>query len=133
MIFLNAEIFIACIVLYNAGMGKMCKRFVAVVFVALVFLAVFLHGKQPSNDRAWSPDQDVLPTVKIEKENITITKKQGWIPFVSHRSGETMDTFIADLAVGLSCDYIKAGSPTRSERICKYNRLIEIEDTVGGA
>ncbi|MEK7579444.1 MAG: DUF4105 domain-containing protein [Patescibacteria group bacterium] len=72
MIFLNAEIFIACIVLYNAGMGKMCKRFVAVVFVALVFLAVFLHGKQPSNDRAWSPDQDVLPTVKIEKENITI-------------------------------------------------------------
>ncbi|MEK7579445.1 MAG: phosphopyruvate hydratase [Patescibacteria group bacterium] len=74
-----------------------------------------------------------IGTLTETVEAIQITKKQGWIPFVSHRSGETMDTFIADLAVGLSCDYIKAGSPTRSERICKYNRLIEIEDTVGGA
>jgi len=61
-------------------------------------------------------------------EAIEMTKKQNWIPFISHRSGETMDTFIADLAVGLSCDYIKSGSLVRGERVCKYNRLMEIED-----
>jgi enolase len=58
---------------------------------------------------------------------IQLTKQQGWVPFVSHRSGETTDTFIADLAVGLSCKYIKSGSLTRGERVCKYNRLLEIE------
>ena len=61
---------------------------------------------------------------------IEATKKQGWIPFVSHRSGETTDTFIADLAVGLSCDFIKSGSITRGERVCKYNRLMEIENQI---
>jgi len=65
-------------------------------------------------------------------EAIQLTKKQGWIPFVSHRSGETTDTFIADLAVGLSCDYIKSGSLVRGERVCKYNRLMEIEEKLTG-
>lgn len=60
-------------------------------------------------------------------EAIQLTKKQGWVPFVSHRSGETTDTFIADLAVGLSCSFIKSGSLVRGERVCKYNRLMEIE------
>ncbi|MFZ1074906.1 MAG: phosphopyruvate hydratase [Minisyncoccia bacterium] len=59
---------------------------------------------------------------------IQLTKKQGWAPFVSHRSGETVDTFIADLSVGLSCDFIKSGSLVRGERVCKYNRLMEIEN-----
>lgn len=63
---------------------------------------------------------------------ITMTKQAGWEPFVSHRSGETTDTFIADLAVGLSCKYIKAGSLARGERICKYNRLLEIERELAG-
>jgi len=59
---------------------------------------------------------------------IQLTKKQGWTAFVSHRSGETNDTFIADLAVGLSCECIKSGSLAREERVCKYNRLMEIEE-----
>jgi len=59
---------------------------------------------------------------------IQLTREQGWAPFVSHRSGETTDTFIADLAVGLACPYIKAGSLTRGERVCKYNRLMEVEE-----
>lgn len=59
------------------------------------------------------------------------TQAQNWAPFVSHRSGETLDTFIADLAVGLSCKYIKAGSLARGERICKYNRLMQIEENLG--
>ncbi len=54
----------------------------------------------------------------------------GWKIFASHRSGETMDTFIADFAAGLSCDYLKAGAPTRPERMAKYTRLIEIEGLV---
>jgi enolase len=47
---------------------------------------------------------------------------------VSHRSGETTDDFIADLAVAVGADYIKAGSLSRGERLAKYNRLMEIEE-----
>jgi len=61
-------------------------------------------------------------------ETIRLTQSEGWKPFVSHRSGETTDTFIADLAVGLSCPFIKSGSLVRGERVCKYNRIMEIED-----
>lgn len=50
---------------------------------------------------------------------------------VSHRSGETADTFIADLAVALNCGMIKSGAPCRSERVEKYNRLLEIEEMLG--
>ena len=46
---------------------------------------------------------------------------------MSHRSGETMDDFIADLAVGLKADFLKAGSPAKPERMAKYQRLLEIE------
>ncbi|MFZ5364538.1 MAG: phosphopyruvate hydratase [Patescibacteria group bacterium] len=59
---------------------------------------------------------------------IQMTAQQGWSAIVSHRSGETEDSFIADLVVGLGCPYIKTGSLSRSERICKYNRLLWIED-----
>jgi enolase len=52
----------------------------------------------------------------------------GWKVMVSHRSGETEDTFIADLAVGLGCGHIKLGAPCRTERVCKYNQLLRIEE-----
>lgn len=61
---------------------------------------------------------------------ILLTKKENWKPFISHRSGETTDTFIADLAVGLSCPFIKSGSLVRGERVCKYNRIMEIEESI---
>lgn len=54
-------------------------------------------------------------------------KRGGLIVVVSHRSGETNDTFIADLAVATSSDYVKFGAPARGERVAKYNRLLEIE------
>ena len=73
-----------------------------------------------------------IGTLTETVQAVEMTKKQGWAPFVSHRSGETTDTFIADLAVGLSCDYIKSGSLTRGERVCKYDRLMEIEDEISG-
>lgn len=56
-----------------------------------------------------------------------IAKSAGWELIASHRSGETEDAFIADLAVGLGCQGIKAGAPTQKERVAKYDRLIEIE------
>ncbi len=54
-----------------------------------------------------------------------------WKVMVSHRSGETMDTFISDLAVGLGCGQIKAGAPSKPERLVKYERLVEIEKELG--
>ena len=59
---------------------------------------------------------------------IQMAKQAGWTAIVSHRSGETEDTTIADLAVGLNTGQIKAGAPCRSERTAKYNRLLRIED-----
>ena len=69
-----------------------------------------------------------IGTVSETIEAIKMTKEKEWIPFVSHRSGETTDTFIADLAVGLCCPIIKSGSLVRGERVCKYNRLMQIEN-----
>ena len=57
----------------------------------------------------------------------------GWRSVVSHRSGETEDTFIADLAVATGCGLIKTGAPARSERVAKYNRLLRIEEELGTA
>ncbi len=62
---------------------------------------------------------------------IKTAQQAGWTAVVSHRSGETEDTTIADLAVGLNTGLIKAGAPCRSERIAKYNRLLRIEDELG--
>ncbi len=62
-----------------------------------------------------------------------IAQEVGWTAIVSHRSGETEDTTIADLAVGLNAGQIKSGAPCRSERTAKYNRLLSIEDELGQA
>ncbi|MCL5784958.1 MAG: hypothetical protein M1142_06435 [Patescibacteria group bacterium] len=60
----------------------------------------------------------------------TLAQSYGWKIVVSHRSGETMDTFIADLAYGLGADGFKSGCPLQKERLVKYQRLIEIADTL---
>lgn len=62
---------------------------------------------------------------------IYLAKMNGYKVIISHRSGETCDNFIADLAVAVNADYIKTGSMSRSERISKYNRLMEIEEELG--
>jgi len=62
---------------------------------------------------------------------VKMAQETGWTAVVSHRSGETEDTTIADLAVGLSTGQIKTGAPCRSERTAKYNRLLRIEDELG--
>jgi enolase len=64
-------------------------------------------------------------------EAIQMCQKAGWGYVVSHRSGETEDTFLADFAVAMGGGQIKTGSACRSERIAKYNRLLEIEAELG--
>nr|AGM32397.1 enolase [Coptotermes formosanus] len=68
-------------------------------------------------------------TESIRAHNLA--KSNGWGTMVSHRSGETEDTFIADLVVGLSTGQIKTGAPCRSERLAKYNQILRIEEELG--
>ncbi len=64
-------------------------------------------------------------------EAIKMAKNAGWTAVVSHRSGETVDTTIADLVVALNAGQIKTGAPNRSERVAKYNQLLRIEEQLG--
>merc|ERR1740138_1209838 len=68
-------------------------------------------------------------TESIEAANMS--QQAGWGVMVSHRSGETEDSFIADLVVGLRTGQIKTGAPCRSERLSKYNQLLRIEEELG--
>ncbi len=73
-----------------------------------------------------------IGTVTETVDAIEMTRKAGWRNVISHRSGETEDTLIADLAVGLRAGQIKTGSLSRGERTCKYNQLLRIEGEIGG-
>ena len=74
-----------------------------------------------------------IGTVTETIEAIALCRKAGWNTVVSHRSGETEDTFLADFTVAMGGGQIKTGSASRSERIAKYNRLLEIEAELGQA
>ena len=71
-----------------------------------------------------------IGTVTEMTKTILLAKKHNYKTIISHRSGETEDTFIADLAVGMSIPFIKTGSMCRGERIAKYNRLLRIEEKI---
>ncbi|KPJ54817.1 hypothetical protein AMJ47_03125 [Parcubacteria bacterium DG_72] len=68
-----------------------------------------------------------IGTVFQTLEAVRLAKSYDWKTIVSHRSGETMDDFIADLAVGVGSEFIKSGAPSKPERLSKYNRLVKIE------
>lgn len=72
-----------------------------------------------------------IGTLSEAMETIVTAKQAGYRAVVSHRSGETEDSFIADLSVALNCGQIKTGAPCRSERTAKYNQLLRIEEEVG--
>ena len=74
-----------------------------------------------------------IGTVTETVEAIELCRKAGWGYVISHRSGETEDSFMADFAVAMGGGQIKTGSVCRSERIAKYNRLLEIEKELGNA
>ena len=72
-----------------------------------------------------------IGTLTETLETMATAARAGYSTVVSHRSGETEDTFIADLAVATGAGQIKTGAPSRSERVAKYNRLLQIEEEVG--
>jgi enolase len=74
-----------------------------------------------------------IGTLTETLETISTARRAGYTTVISHRSGETEDTFIADLAVATGAGQIKTGAPSRSERVAKYNRLLQIEEEVGTA
>jgi enolase len=82
-----------------------------------------------SNSILIKPNQ--VGTLTETMAAVQMAQQAGWTAIVSHRSGETEDTTIADLAVGLNTGQIKTGAPCRSERTAKYNRLLRIEDELG--
>jgi enolase len=73
-----------------------------------------------------------IGTLTETLEAISMAQRAGWTAVISHRSGETEDTTIADLCVATNAGQIKTGAPARSERVAKYNRLLQIEEELGG-
>lgn len=82
--------------------------------------------KKACNGIIIKPNQ--IGTISETLEAVKLAKSFGWQIIVSHRSGDTCDDFISDLAVGIGADLIKAGAPARGERVAKYNRLLRIEE-----
>ena len=74
-----------------------------------------------------------IGTLTETLEAVDMATRAGFTAVMSHRSGETEDTTIADLAVATNCGQIKAGAPARSDRVAKYNQLLRIEATLGEA
>lgn len=72
-----------------------------------------------------------IGTLTEALDTIMLARKNGYRTILSHRSGETEDTMIADLAVATGAGQIKAGAPCRMERVAKYNQLLRIEDWIG--
>jgi len=93
-----------------------------------IFKGMNLHV---SNAVLIKPNQ--IGTVSETLEAIRMTKNNRWHAIVSHRSGETEDTTIADIAVGLNAGQIKTGAPSRTDRVAKYNQLLRIEEQLGSS
>jgi enolase len=74
-----------------------------------------------------------IGTVTEALEAVSLAQRAGWTVVISHRSGETEDTTVADLAVATNCGQIKTGAPARTDRVAKYNRLLRIEEQLGDA
>lgn len=88
-------------------------------------------AQKASNSILIKPNQ--IGTLSETLAAIKRAQQAGWTTIISHRSGETEDTTIADLAVASNAGFIKSGAPCRSERLAKYNRLLRIEEELGGA
>ena len=72
-----------------------------------------------------------IGTISETLDTVRLASEKGYKKVVSHRSGETEDTLIADFAVAINAAIIKTGAPARSERACKYNQLLRIEEEMG--
>lgn len=99
------------------------------LFVTSVELLEEGIERQVANAILIKPNQ--VGTLTETLEAIGVAKQAGYSAIISHRSGETEDTTIADLAVATSCGQIKAGAPSRAERTAKYNHLLRVEEELG--
>jgi enolase len=86
-------------------------------------------AQKASNSILIKPNQ--VGTLSETLAAIKLARQAGWTTVISHRSGETEDSFIADLSVAVDAGFIKTGAPCRSERVVKYNRLLMIEEELG--
>ena len=92
---------------------------------------IFKEGIEKGIGNAILIKLNQIGTLTETIQTVTLARKNGYNTMISHRSGETGDTFIADLAVALSAGQIKTGSVARSERVEKYNQLMRIEEELG--
>jgi enolase len=92
---------------------------------------IFKKGIEAGIGNAILVKLNQIGTVTETLDTIQMAKDSGYTTVISHRSGETEDTFIADLAVGVNAGQIKTGSMSRSDRVAKYNQLIRIEERLG--
>lgn len=93
---------------------------------------IFAEGIQKGIANAILIKLNQIGTVSETLDCIAMAKKAGYQTVISHRSGETEDSFIADFAVGTGAGQMKSGSLSRSERVAKYNRLLTIEKELNG-
>ena len=110
----------------NKKLGNKIKLIGDDLFVTNVKRIKLGIEEQAANTVLIKPNQ--IGTVSETLEAIRFSKNNGYNVVISHRSGETEDTFIADLAVAINAGYIKSGAPCRTDRVCKYNRLLNIEN-----
>jgi len=94
---------------------------------------IFARGIKEGVGNAILIKLNQIGTVTETIEAVEMARKAGYRAVISHRSGETEDTFIADLAVGLGAGQIKTGSASRTDRVAKYNQLLRIEEELGSA
>ncbi len=110
----------------NERLGNTCQLVGDDLFVTNVERLRGGIKKKLANSILIKPNQ--IGTLSETLDTILMAQKNGFSTIISHRSGETEDTFIADLAVGVNAGLIKTGSLSRTDRICKYNRLLKIEE-----
>ncbi len=116
--------------LLTAELGDTCQLVGDDLFVTNVEYLAKGIKEGCANAILIKPNQ--IGTLSETLETIAMAQRRGYQAIVSHRSGETEDTTIADIAVATNCGQIKTGSLSRSERIAKYNRLLKIEEDLGG-
>lgn len=110
--------------------GELCQLVGDDLFVTNVsFLSQGIQ-RNCANAILIKPNQ--IGTLTETLETIAMAQRHGYRTIISHRSGDTEDTFIADLAVATNSGQIKTGSLSRSERVAKYNRLLKIERELAG-
>jgi len=110
-------------------LGSKCQLVGDDLFVTNVNRLTGGIRKKMANSVLIKPNQ--IGTLTETLDTVLMAQKNNFSTIISHRSGETEDTFIADLAVGVNSGLVKTGSLSRTDRLCKYNRLLKIEEELG--